>query len=203
MDPAIPFMSQGCKLTTFEHDSYCSAPPLVLPPRPSRAQEARRPRAPIWLGKREASASEAETEIAIDDSDACDVKPDIKPDSPIIRIAACVIRPVTASAASSPEAQRVPLPSYRARMGTPTVRTMQSHAEPCRAAEVPAAVPAAVPMVPVAPAAAPANLPRRPGRPPGSKSKQRVSTIVSSSPPPIRREAKASAEKTRDNLSRR
>ena len=29
---------------TADHESYCSAPPLILPPRPSRDQEVRRPR---------------------------------------------------------------------------------------------------------------------------------------------------------------
>ena len=190
-------MSQSsCKMATADHDSYCSAPPLVLPPRPSRAQEARRPRTPIWLGKRE--ASEAETEYAIDDSDAHDVKPDIKPSILVTRMAACVIQPVTALAASSPEAQRNPLPSFRARMGAVTIRPAPPPVEPRRTAAVPA-----VPAAPAIPAAVPANPPRRPGRPPGSKSKPRVTAAVTSSPPPVRKAAKASAEKTRDSLSRR
>ena len=59
------------------HESYCSSPPLVLPPRPSRDLEARRPRAPIWLGKRELPSSEAETVLAINFADEMDVKPDV------------------------------------------------------------------------------------------------------------------------------
>ena len=97
--------------TAADHNSYCSAPPLALPPRPTRAEEARRPHAPIWTGKREVSASEAETEFAINDDDAHDVKPDIKLGSLIVIMATCTVRPETPSAASSPDAQRVPIPN--------------------------------------------------------------------------------------------
>ena len=60
--------------TTANHEAYCSAPPLILPPRPSRDQEALRPRNLIWLGKRE--APDAETVFAIDHADKADIKPD-------------------------------------------------------------------------------------------------------------------------------
>ena len=79
------------------HESYCSAPPLVLPPRPSRDQEARRPRAPIWLGMREPPDSEAETVLAISDADAIDVKPDVAK----LAAATCNARPA-APAKTSP-----------------------------------------------------------------------------------------------------
>ena len=69
-----------------DHGSYCSAPPLktsshlLLPPRPSRAQEARRPRAPLREIKREVRESEPDSsKYAIDEQDAVDVKPDIGP----------------------------------------------------------------------------------------------------------------------------
>ena len=55
---------------TADHESYCSAPPLILPPRPSRDQEVRRPRDLIWMGKREPPESEAETVFAFSHADA-------------------------------------------------------------------------------------------------------------------------------------
>ena len=183
-------MSQmDSKMATLDHDSFCSAPPLILLPRPSRAQEARRPRAPIWTGKREAT----ELEYAINDADAIDVKPEVGPRMApdehrmSVRVAACTIRPVSASAASSPEAQRHPLPSFRARMATVAIRPATPSQDPCHA-----------------PAArlGPADPPRKPGRPVGSKSRPRVAALAtSSSPPPVRAAAKASAAKTRRSLT--
>ena len=70
------------------------------------------------MGKREAS----EAGYVIDESDARDVKPDLKPGLPVATVAAFVIRPATTSAASSPDAQRHPLPSFRARMCSIAVR---------------------------------------------------------------------------------
>ena len=75
------------KMVLVDHASYCSAPPLrtsshlLLPPRVSRAQEARRPRAPIRETKREVRESEPDSsEFAIGQGDEVDIKPDIKPD---------------------------------------------------------------------------------------------------------------------------
>ena len=170
-------------MTSLDHDCFCSAPPLVLPPRPSRAQEARRPRAPIWVGKREAS----EVEYGMENDDALDVKPDIS--GPPLRVSACAIRPVLASTASSPEAQRHPLPSFRAQRAAVAIR-------PAPPLQDPRGAPAA--------GLGPATPPRKPGRPPGSKSRPRIAAVAaSSSPPPIREAAKASAAKTRSSLSRR
>ena len=67
--------------------SYCSAPPLatssrllLLPPRLMRAQEARRPHAPLRVVKREVRESEPDSvEYAVDVTDEVDVKPDIGP----------------------------------------------------------------------------------------------------------------------------
>ena len=80
---------------TAEHEAYCSAPPLVLPPRPSRDQEALRPRDPIWLGKRE--APDAETVFAIGHADEADVKPD----TAVLAAASSSARP-TAPAKTTP-----------------------------------------------------------------------------------------------------
>ena len=194
--------------TAADHDSYCSAPPLALPPRPSRAEEARRPRAPIWTGKCEVSASEAETEYAINDT--LDVKPDVKSGSLIVIMGACSIQPETPSAASSPDAQRVPIPNVMVRMGTitykpapPPVRPrnatkgMKVQAASAATAAVPAAELRAAPA-----AAASANPPRRPGRPLGSKNKPRVEGTGTSTPLPMRRAAKSAVRMTRESLSR-
>ena len=170
-------------MASLDHDCFCSAPPLILPPRPSRAQEARRPRAPIWVGKREAS----EVEYGMDNTDALDVKPDIS--RLPLRVSACAIRPAIASTASSPEAQRHPLPSFRAQMVAVAIR-------PAPPLQGPRGAPAA--------GLGPANPPRKPGRPPWSKSRPRIAAVaVSSSPPPVREAAKASAAKTCSSLSRR
>ena len=113
------------KMVVFDHEAFCSAPPLrtsshlLLPPRISRAQEARRPRAPIREVKREVRESEPNSsEYAIGASDVVDVKPDVKPDVTVdprqlsFRVAAVTIRPAS-SAALSPEAQRPQQPAYR------------------------------------------------------------------------------------------
>ena len=72
--------------------SYCSAPPLatssriLLPPRPTRAEEARRPHAPLRAVKAEVRESEAESvEFVFEDeeeekAEAEDVKPKIELD---------------------------------------------------------------------------------------------------------------------------
>ena len=110
------------KMVTFDHEAYCSAPPLrtsshlLLPPRITRAHEARRPRAPVREVKREVRESEPNSsEYGIGSSDVIDVKPDVKPEVALdprqltVRVAAVAIRPAP-SAASSPEAQRPPQP---------------------------------------------------------------------------------------------
>ena len=120
----MPRLIGKVALVDHAHESYCSAPPLrtsshlLLPPRISCAQEARRPRAPIREVKREVRESEPDSsEYGIDQADAIDVKPEIKPEVALdprqltIRVAAIAIWPAGASAASSPEAQRPPAPS--------------------------------------------------------------------------------------------
>ena len=65
-------------------DAYCSAPPLattsIRPPRLSREQEARSPRAPLVAIKREVNDSSFESvEFIVDDLEGLeDVKPPIK-----------------------------------------------------------------------------------------------------------------------------
>ena len=176
--------SKGNPMASLDHDSFCSAPPLVLPPHPSRAQEARRPHAPILAGKREAS----EVQCVIDAADTLDVKPDVS--QLPIRVSVCAIRPAAASTASSSEAQRHPLPSFRAQMAAVAIR-------PATLRQDPRGAPAA--------GLGPATPPRKPGRPPGSKSRPRIAAVAASSslPPPVREAAKASAAKTRSSLSRR
>ena len=178
-------------MASADHDAFCSAPPLVLPPRPCRAQEARRPRAPIWTGIREAS----EVEFGLDANDAIEVKPDVGKQP--IRVQVCAIRPAAASTASSPDAQRHPLPSYRARIASVAIRP----APPRQAASNPKCqAPESTPGV--GPGSGVTS--RKPGRPPGSKSRPRIAAVAtSSSPPPVRQAAKASQAKTRDSLSRR
>ena len=108
-------------------DSYCSAPPLtttprlLLPPRlPSRAEEARRPRAPLARPiKREVRESETESvEFVVDDEDVdlvvkqeVKIKPD--PRQLSVRIAAIAIRPASTTSTSSKEAQGPFVPEYR------------------------------------------------------------------------------------------
>ena len=101
---------------TVDRDAHCSAPPFTSPPRPSREQEARRKREPLWVD--ESCASEVERM----ECTASDVKPDIKPDLAASTSEAAT-QPVAASASSSPEAQRQ-IPSRMVRWGTPVV-TMQ------------------------------------------------------------------------------
>ena len=195
---------------TVDHNSYCSAPPFVLPPRPSRAQEAWRPRALIWMGKLEVSASEAGTEYAINDADEVNIKPDIAPRSPTVTAATCSIRPATPPAASFPNAQRFPLPNVIVWLGAnsfratpPRVRPPVTHEDrrtPAGPAAT-AAAPAAERLAAQA-AAAPPDPPRRPGRPLGSKNKPRVEGKSTSTPLPMRRAAKSSVRKTRESLSR-
>ena len=189
------------------HKSYCSAPPLVLPPRPSRDLEARRPRAPIWLGKRELPSSEAETVLAINFADEIDVKPDVAK----LAAATCYARPAAPTRTSPSTARRAVVPSVRMGMGTVTLthppvrpRSDSSSSGPpdtkvLAAAATPPPVQARPP--PAAPAAS-ANVPRKPGRPLGSKNRPRVVGTGSPTPPPTSKAAKLSARKTRENLSR-
>ena len=120
--------------------SYCSAPPLatssrlLLPPRISRAQEARRPRTPLREVKREVRESEPDsTEYAIGADDVVNVKPDIgpvverDPRQLTARVAAIAIRQAP-SAASSPEAQRPSTSNYR----TQALCTLQHTFRPAR-----------------------------------------------------------------------
>ena len=107
------------------HDAYASAPPFVTPPRPSRATEAQRPRAPLWVD--EPRASEAgDMECEVDDGD---VKPDVKPDLAALAsaednkagtsskaIGSCRRQPTPSAA--SPETQHRPSASRTFRWGT-------------------------------------------------------------------------------------
>ena len=111
----------SAKMGGADHDAYCSAPPFVTTPRPSRAQEAQRPRAPLWVDKPRASEAEDNMRCEVDVFDILDIKPDIKPDLDILTTAAAVARPEATSAASSPDAQRCPLPSISVRWGTTKV----------------------------------------------------------------------------------
>ena len=178
----MPLIMSKMASADHAHESYCSAPPLrtsshlLLPPRISRAQEARRPHAPIREVKREVDESEPDSaEYGIGASDVIDVKPDVKPKIAMdhrqltVRVAAIAIRPAT-SPASSPEAQS---PSYRtqALCNVPSARL------------------------------GPADPPRRPGRPKGSKSRPRIAAVATSTTPPVREAAKASAAKTRSSMA--
>ena len=87
------------RVVLVEHSSYCSAPPLIsshLPPRLSRAEEARRPRAPLRTIKAEVRESEADSaDFTFKDEDVnVDVKPVIVPDPRHLsaRVAAISIR---------------------------------------------------------------------------------------------------------------
>ena len=154
---------------------------LLLPPRLSRAQEAQRPRAAIREVKREVRESEPNSsEYGIATSDVVDVKPDVKPEVAMdprqltVRVAAIAIRPAP-SAASSPEAQGPPQPSYRTKAlcHVPSARL------------------------------GPADPPRRPGRPKGSKSRPRVAVVATTSvTPPVRLAARSANRKISARPSR-
>ena len=94
-------------------DAYCSAPPLrtstLRPPRLSRDEESRRPRAPLRPVKREVRESSEVDSVKyfIDDSDA-EVKPAVRPvkeEAGGIRVglAAISLRPPPSSASTSSE----------------------------------------------------------------------------------------------------
>ena len=150
--------------------SYCSAPPLetysclFLPPRLTRAQEARRPRAPLRVVKREVRESELDSvEYTVDAADEVDVKPDIGPEIKrdprqlMARVAAIAIRRPP-SAASLEEAQWPAATNYRTQplCSVPSARL------------------------------GPADPPRRPGRPKGSKSRPRIAAVTTTVTPPVR-----------------
>ena len=89
-------------------DTYCSAPPLssvsLRPPQLSREQEARRPRAPLVLVKREVEESSIESvEFYVDDEE--DEKPPIKveidPRQLRAGVASLTIRPPQSAASTS------------------------------------------------------------------------------------------------------
>ena len=96
----IPFMPMPKRLAW---DAYCSAPPIptisMRPPRLTRDQEARRPRAPLVAIKRE-----VHVEFVID-NDLEDMKPPIKiefdPRQIRAGVAALSIRPPQSSASTS------------------------------------------------------------------------------------------------------
>ena len=135
------------RVVLVDASSYCSAPPLatfsriLLPPRPTRAEEACRPHAPLRAINAEVRESEAESvEFVFEDEEekAKDVKPKIEldPHQLSARVAAISIwQPSSAASASSGEE----------RDGTQP---------PCR-----------VPPSQLGPV----DLPQRPGRPKGSK----------------------------------
>ena len=148
-----------------------------------RRPAARHPRSPIRTGKREA----LEVEFGLEANDAIDVKPDVG-EQPI-RVQVCAIRPAATSAASSLNAQRHPLPSYRARMASVAIRPVPQHpaaSSPERQASSP--VPQAPNVSPRAsspghqstPGVAPGSeaTPCKPGRPPGSKSRPRILAVA-------------------------
>ena len=116
------------KVVLRDFDAYCSAPPLttsshlLLPPRLTRAQEARRTRAPLCDVKPEVRELEADSVEFVVDEDDEEIKPDIRqpkiepdPRQLTVKIAALAIRqPTSAASTSSEEAQRPgPSSSYR------------------------------------------------------------------------------------------
>ena len=165
--------------------SYCSAPPLatssclLLPPCLTRAQEARRPRAPLRDVKREVRESEPDSaECMVNAADEeVDVKPDVKPkvaQDPrqlTARVAAITIRQPH-SAASEEEAQKL-VPSDT---GPANYRTQPL-----------CSVPSA--------RLGPADPPQRPGRPKGSKSRPRIAAVTTTATPPVRGAAKRASIK--------
>ena len=102
--------------------SYCSAPPLktssriLLPPRPTRAEETRRPRAPLRAVKAEVRESESESvEFIVDEEDDVDVKPDVQvkiepnPRHITAQVAAIAIRQPDSAASTSSEEDHRPI----------------------------------------------------------------------------------------------
>ena len=96
-----------------DHSSYCSAPPLtssrvILPPRLTHAEEARRPRAPFRAVKAKVRESETDSMEFVFEviEEKVDVKPIIEPDPRHLsaRVAAISIRqPESAASTSSGE----------------------------------------------------------------------------------------------------
>ena len=92
-----------------QRDAYCSAPPLstssLRPPRISREQEARRPRVPLVVVKREVEKSSIKSIKFFVDYDYEDVKPPIKvevdPRQLRAGVASLTIRPPQSSASTS------------------------------------------------------------------------------------------------------
>ena len=108
----------GKRVVALESSSYCSAPPLtcssriLLPPCPAtRAEEARRPRAPLKAVKAEVRESEVDSvEFVVDDEDHVDVKPEIKVELNPRQLHARVAAIATSSdEAHRPEYQTQPL----------------------------------------------------------------------------------------------
>ena len=144
-----------------DSSSYCSAPPLttsshiLLPPRLTRAEEARRPRALLRAIKAEVRESEkVSVQFVVDEDDdkKTEIQIKIEPDPRqlVARVATITIRqPGSAASTSSEEAQVPSTSSYRTQ-------------SLCR-------VPSGQ--------LGPADPPRRPGRPKGSKSQPRIAAI--------------------------
>ena len=166
------------KWIVLRDSSYCSVPPLttsshvLLPPRLSRTEEARRP--PLRAIKAEVRESEPESvEFVVDEED--DKRP-VKQEVPIkiepdprqitARVAALAIRqPTSTASTSSEEAQGPSGIDYRTQplCHVPSGRL------------------------------GPADLPRRPGRPKGSKSRPRI-PVAFGLPVPPERQAAATAQ---------
>ena len=165
-------------------NSYCSAPPLtssLRPPRLSRAEEARRPLAPLREVKAEVFESEESVEFIVDEEDLerpvkleqpvkCERPFIIEPDPRQItaRIAAIAIGQPTSAASTSLEENPGPSgTAYR----TQALRRVPSSQ------------------------LGPADRPRGRGGPKGSKSRSRIPIVFGLSTPPERAAtAKARAE---------
>ena len=157
-------------------DAYCSAPPLstttLQPPRLSRDVEARRPRAPLTVVKREIESSETESvEFVVDKKFEIDVKPrvgvELDPRQLRAEVTALLLRPTPSSAStSSGEGAAAPGPSK------------WSHRT------------AALCCIP-SQSLGPADPPRGRGRPKGSKSRPRIVFVLMTMP---ERAAKLKAE---------
>ena len=158
-------------------DAYCSAPPIptisIRPPRLTRDQEARRPRAPLVTIKREVTESSIESVEFVVDNDIKDEKPPIKvecdPRQVRAGVAALSIRQAQSSASTSSgeAAAAAPGPSQWAQ------RTQAL----CRIPDQ---------------SLGPANAPRGRGRPKGSKSRPQIVFGITMLP---ERAAKIEAEK--------